>query len=119
MVNFVLQRRPTVWLEHGLDTKWDLPKAAQGTGMPREEAYALRMASMGELVAYAREVWGATDRYLEGVTADELSRITRVMPFGEIPVLQALGQTLIAHGNQHMGEMWLIRELQGLPGIGM
>jgi len=36
----------------------------------------------------------------------------------EIPVLQALGQTIIAHGNQHLGEIWLTRELQGLKGIG-
>ena len=42
-----------------------------------------------------------------------------MQPFGEIPVLQVLGQTLIAHGNQHLGEIWLTRELQGLAGIGV
>ncbi len=119
VVNFVLQRQPTAWLEHGLDTKWELPKAAQGTGMPRAEAHAMRLPSVGEFVEYAQKVWSATDRYLESVTADDLGRITKVMPFGEIPALQALGQTLVAHGNQHLGEIWLIREMQGLPGIGI
>ncbi len=119
VINFALQRRPTVWLERGLDTAWGLPKAAQGTGMPREEAHALRVPSVAAFLDYARAVWAATDRYLDAVTPEELSRITRVNPFGEIPVLQAIGQTVIAHGNQHLGEIWLIREMQGLTGIGM
>ncbi|HEY7295981.1 MAG TPA: DinB family protein [Dehalococcoidia bacterium] len=36
VVNFVLQRKSTVWLDMGLDQKWQLPKAAQGTGMPHD-----------------------------------------------------------------------------------
>jgi DinB superfamily len=119
VVNFVLQWRNTVWLERGLDQAWNLPKAAQGTGMPHEEAYAMRLPSVGAFVEYARGVWAATDRYLDTVTPEELSRVTKVMPFGEVPVLQALGQTLVAHGNQHLGEIWLTRELQGLKGIGV
>ncbi len=77
------------------------------------------MPSVAVFLDYARAVWAATDLYLDAVTPEELSRITRVNPFGEIPVLQAIGQTVIAHGNQHLGEIWLIREMQGLTGIGM
>lgn len=119
IVQFVLQRQQTVWLANGLDERWGLPRTAQGTGMPPEEAYALRLPSVGDFLDYARKVWASTDRYLDSLTAEELSRVTRVNPFGEIPVLQALGQTLIAHGNQHLGEIWLTRELQGLRGIGV
>lgn len=75
VINFALQRRPTVWLERGLDTAWGLPKAAQGTGMPREEAQALRLPSIAVFLDYARAVWAATDRYLDTVTPEELSRI--------------------------------------------
>jgi hypothetical protein len=118
VVQFVLQRQQTVWLADQLDERWGLPRVAQGTGMPLEEAHALRVASVGEFLDYARKVWAGTDRYLEGVTPQELGRMVKMNPFGEIPVLQALGQTIIAHGNQHLGEIWLIRELQGLQGPG-
>lgn len=119
IVQFVLQREPTVWMANGLDTAWGLPKAAQGTGMPPEDAYAMRVPSVSAFMDYADKVWAATDRFLDTVTTENLSRIVKVNPFGEIPALQVLGQTLIAHGNQHLGEIWLTREIQGLKGIGM
>jgi len=119
IVNFVLQRRNTIWLEGGLDQAWTLPKAAQGTGMPAEEAHAMRVPSVAAFLAYAEQVWSTTATYLDEVTLADLDRVLLVRPFGEIPALQALGQTLIAHGNQHLGELWLTRELQGLTGIGV
>ncbi len=118
VVQFVLQRQQTVWVNDQLDESWGLPRVAQGTGMPVEEAAALRVPSVGEFLEYARKVWAATDRYLDTVTEEELSRVTKISPFGEIPVLQGLGQTVLVHGNQHLGEIWLIRELQGLKGLG-
>ncbi|HLZ70264.1 MAG TPA: DinB family protein [Dehalococcoidia bacterium] len=118
VVNFVLQRKNTVWLDQGLDQNWQLPKAAQGTGMPREEAHAMTVPPPAEFLPYARAVWQSTAPYYAALTPDELDRVVRVMPFGEIPVLQALGQILIAHGNQHLGEIWLTRELQGKSGQG-
>lgn len=84
--------------------------------MSPEEAHAVRVPSVEDFLDYARKVWAATDRYLESSTTEELSRITRIKPFGEIPVLQTLGQMVIAHGNQHLGEIWLTRGLQGLKG---
>ncbi len=118
VVQFALQREQTVWLLNQLDERWGLPRVAQGSGMPLEEAHALRVPSVGDLLAYARQVWSCTNRYLEQARDEELSRITRVSPLGEIAVAQALGQTVLAHGNQHLGEIWLIRELQALTGSG-
>ena len=118
IVNFVLQRASTVWLAEGLDQKWALPRVAQGTGMAQTDAYALTVPSAAEFMDYAQKVWASTAPYIAALTSNEWSRIVKVQPFGEIPVLQVLGQTLIAHGNQHLGEVWLTRELQGLTGIG-
>jgi len=117
MVQFVLQRQQTVWLALQLDERWGLPRIAQGTGMPAEEAYALRLPSIGDFLDYARKVWACTERYLDALPSEGLGRIIKVNPFGEIPTLQAIGQTIIAHGNQHLGEIWLTRELQGLKGV--
>lgn len=118
IVQFALQREQTVWLADQLDERWGLPRIAQGTGMSHDEAGAMRLPSVGDFLDYARKVWASTDRYVENVTMEELSRVTKISPFGEIPVLQALGQTVLSHGNQHLGEIWLIRELQGLKGLG-
>ena len=118
IVQFVLQRRSTVWLDDGLDVAWGLPRVAQGTGMAPVEAHNMPIPTTTAFLGYARNVWLKTDDYLAGLTQGELDRVTKVMPFGEIPVFQVLGQTLIAHGNQHLGEVWLTRELQGLRGIG-
>jgi hypothetical protein len=118
IVQFVLQRQSTVWIDEGLDTAWNLPRVAQGTGMAPIEAYNMPIPTTSAFLEYAHKVWAKTDDFLSRVTQDELDRVTKVMPFGEIPVFQVLGQTLIAHGNQHLGEIWLTRELQGLKGIG-
>ncbi len=119
VVNFILQRKNTVWLELGLDQKWQLPKAAQGTGMPHDEAHGLVVPPPDEFLPYARAVWQSTAPYYAGLTAEEFARVVRVMPFGEIPVAQAITQTVLVHGNQHLGEIWLTRELLGKTGQGM
>ena len=116
VVQFALQRRQTVWVANQLDEQWGLPRVAQGTGMPPQEAHALRLPSVAAFLEYARQVWSSTDRYLDDADVEELSRIVKVNPFGEIAAAQALGQTVVEHGNQHLGEIWLIRELQELKG---
>ena len=44
-----------------------------------------------------------------------LERTVRVMPFGEIPARQALGMVVLTHGHGHLGEICVLRVLQGLP----
>ncbi|HEY7295980.1 MAG TPA: hypothetical protein VH916_13120 [Dehalococcoidia bacterium] len=77
------------------------------------------MPPPAEFLPYARAVWESTAPYYDRLTTEEMNRVVRIMPFGEIPVLQAIGQIVIAHGNQHLGEIWLTRELQGLTGQGL
>lgn len=112
IVQFVLQRANTVWLDEGLDVAWGLPRNAQGTGMPVADAQAMRLPAAPVFLDFARKVWARTDDYLDRLDEAELARIAKVMPFGEIPVFQILGQTIIAHGNQHLGEIWLNLEIQ-------
>ena len=45
-----------MWLQQGLDAAWGLPKAAQGTGMTPEEAFALRFPKAELLAKYATDV---------------------------------------------------------------
>ena len=40
VIQFVIQHKPTVWLEEGWDKKFGLDRIAQGTGMSQEDAQA-------------------------------------------------------------------------------
>lgn len=117
ILNFICQeRKPTVWLRQDLNAKWGLPKAAQGTGMERREAHALEVPDAAALVDYARAVNADVQPYLQGVTGEDLERMLKVNPWGERPTLQHIGQTVIAHGSAHLGQIHMLRAAQTLPG---
>jgi hypothetical protein len=113
---FVLQRQPTLWMEAGWDQKLGLDAKAQGTGWTDEQAINLRLPSAEEFLVYARSVWGQTRRFLDTLDEEALSRRTVVRPLGEVPVAQIVGGTLITHSYCHLGEIWHLRTLIGLPG---
>lgn len=115
VVQFVFQnRKPTVWLQGGYDQTFGLPRTAQGTGMPPEEAVRLRLPSADQWMTYQHAVWQATEEWLGSVTETELERKVRIMPFGEIPITMALRQILLSHGFMHLGQVYHLRSLQGL-----
>jgi hypothetical protein len=115
IVQFVLQnRKPTVWIEGGFDQRFGLPRTAQGTGMPAEEAARLRIPALDAWMTYQQAVWRATDRWLEAATEADLQRQVKIVPFGEIPVLTALRIPILNHGFMHLGQVQHLRTLQGL-----
>jgi len=120
VVQFVFQnRQPPVWLQGGYDQAFGLPRTAQGTGMPAEEAARLRLPAAEQWMPYQRAVWQATDAWLASVTEADLQRPVLIRPFGEIPILTALRQILISHGYMHLGQVYHLRTLQGLKSTDM
>ncbi len=120
VVQFIFQnRKPTVWVQGGYDQAFGLPRTAQGTGMPAEEAFRLRLPPAEQWMAYQRAVWQATDGWLASATEEELQRQVRILPFGEIPIQRAVRQILIGHGFMHLGQVYHLRTLQGLQSTGM
>jgi hypothetical protein len=118
IVQFVLQnRKPTVWIEGGFDQRFGLPRTAQGTGMPAEEAARLRIPALDAWMTYQQAVWRATDRWLEAATEADLQRQVKIVPFGEIPVLTALRIPILNHGFMHLGQVQHLRTLQGLQAL--
>ncbi len=116
IVQFILQdRKPTVWVAGGYHERWGLEKVAQGTGMPVATAQAMRLPAIDEWMEYQRSVWQATDAYLSSIDAGALERTVKVMPFGEIPAHRALSMPVLTHGHGHLGEICVLRVLQGLP----
>jgi len=117
IIQFVLQRKPTVWLDRGLDEKFGLHRTAQGTGMTLEEAQALRLSPKEDFLAYMDAVAKATDEFLAGLDDEALEATTTVKPLGEMPLKNAIGNMCLTHGFNHLGEIQHLRGLQGLRGM--
>lgn len=116
VVQFVLQdRKPTVWIEGGYNERFGLDRIAQGTGMPIEDAHALRLPPIDQWLAYQQAVWQASDAYLSSIGDDDLELTVQLRPFGELPARQALSVIVLTHGHAHLGEICVLRVLQGLP----
>ncbi len=113
VVLFAFDRERTVWMRDGLHEAWGLPKVAQGTGMEPTEAAALRLPGSAALADYGRAVCDELVPRIEAMSDDYLRTVSRVVPWGEIPRLEAIGQTVIVHGSQHLGEIAVVRRLLG------
>src|SRR3970040_485520 len=59
IIQFVLQGKPTVWIEGGWDQKLGLHRTAQGTGMTLEDAQNLRIGDKAAFLDYMQAVWQA------------------------------------------------------------
>ena len=117
IIQFVLQHKPTVWLEGGWDRRFGLDRIAQGTGMSLEDAQALRITSKDDFLDYMAAVAKATDEYLAGLDDQALDQLTTVKPVGEMPIRNAIGTMCLTHGFTHLGEVQHLRGLQGLRGM--
>ena len=117
IIQFVLQHKPTIWLDGGWDQRFGLDRIAQGTGMSLQDAQALRINSKEGFLDYMAAVATATDGYLAGLDDAALEQKTTVKPLGEMPVLNAIGSMCLTHGFTHLGEIAHLRGLQGLRGM--
>ena len=116
IIQFVLQRKSTVWLDNGLDERFGLHRTAQGTGMSLEDAQSVRLPR-DEFLKYMNDVAAATQAYLGGLDDEALTAMTTVKPLGEMPLSGAIGMMCLTHGFTHLGEIQHLRGLQGLRGM--
>ena len=117
IIQFVLQRKPTVWLDGGWHDRFGLPKSAQGTGMSQEDAQALRLDPKEDFQQYMRDVWQATEAFLGDKDDEFLQKRITVKPLGEMAIEGAIGNMCLTHGFTHLGEIQHIRGLLGLQGM--
>lgn len=118
IVHFVFHRERPLWIQQNLHEAWSLPRIEQGTGMDPEVAHALRFPGAEALAGYGRDVRAAVVPRIEAMDDDELAARGEVRPWGVISRQEAIGQTIIAHGNGHLGQISTARALLGLPGLG-
>ncbi len=119
LIHFAFDREQPVWLQQGLDEAWGLPKVDQGTGMEPEVAYALRFPEPSALIAYCNDVAAAIVPKIEQMTDEYLLTPTVIRPQGELPRYQIIGQVIVNHGNNHVGQINLALTLLGKPGLGI
>ena len=119
LVHFAFEREKPVWLQQGLDEAWGLPKVNQGTGMAPTDAYALRFPEPPALTQYCNDVAAAIVPRIEQMTDEYLLTPIVIKPNGELPRYQIIGQVIVNHGNNHIGQINLALTLLGKSGLGI
>jgi hypothetical protein len=105
VVQFVIQRQPTIWMRDGWDAKFGLDSKAQGTGFSDDEARGFRLKSIADFRQYMADVFRATEAYVAAITDDEAARKITVKPLGEMTILQCMSGMVMTHGYRHLGEI--------------
>ena len=117
IVNFVAQRRNTVWLNDGWNEHFGLHRTSQGTGMTAEQANSVILTETQAWLRYQQAVWVATDEWLASLTSGDLESEIIIKPVPPMTIWQALTGMLLYHGYRHVGEIEHARGLVGLGGL--
>jgi hypothetical protein len=104
-IQFVIQRKPTIWMRDGWDAKFGLDSKSQGTGFTDDEARAFRIKGAADFRQYMFDVFRNTESFVESLTPEEAARRITVKPLGEMTILQAVSGLVMTHGYRHLGEI--------------
>ena len=118
IINWVVQRQPTVWMQGGYDERLGLHRTSQGTGMTEAEARAVVLHDLAAWQEYQPRVWQATDAYLAAMDPAEFdsTRVT-IKPLPEMSLWDGLFGVCLSHGYRHVGEIEYARGIIGLGGL--
>ena len=120
ILRFILQGRPTIWMDGNWHERLGLPPRVQGTGMATEEARTLYIADPKLFMEYVEEVWREFEVYLAAISdggAELSERAVTVKPLGDMPAVQAIGQVCITHLYLHLGEIASLLGTMGKQGL--
>ena len=118
IVNWVIHRRPTVWLDGDYFAKLGLHRTSQGTGMTADEANAVVLRDLDLWRRYQAGVWRATDEYLASMNPEEFeARRVTIKPLPEMSLWDGLFGVGLSHGYRHIGEIEYARGVMGLGGL--
>ncbi len=118
IVNWVVQRQPTVWMNGGYPETFALHPTSQGTGMTEAQANAVQVHDVGRWHEYQQKVWQSTDAYLAAMSPAEFdSRRVTIKPLPEMTLWDGLFGVCLSHGYRHVGEIEYVRGVQGLGGL--
>lgn len=116
IIQFVIQRKPTVWLECGWPEKFGLDSKLQGTGFRDDEARGFRINGFADFREYMADVFRHTEAFVAGLDATECERKVTIKPLGEMSLLQAISGMCMTHGYRHLGEIEFAKGLVAAKG---
>ncbi|MGH7622311.1 MAG: DinB family protein, partial [Gemmatimonadaceae bacterium] len=116
VINFVVQRQPTVWLQGGWPVKFGLDAKSQGTGFTDDEARDFRFDGISGFRSYMDDVFAATHRFVEQLAPGDAARKVTVKPLGEMSVLDCVSGMCMTHGYRHLGEIEFAKGLVAARG---
>ena len=122
IVRFAFYREQPVWLEGEFHERWNLPKVDSGNGMSLEENHALRFPPATDLAGYGRAVGEAIVPAIRAMEDDFLAEGIEMRAAGgkrERRRAEVISAVILAHGNQHLGQIDLIRQMLGRPAGGV
>ena len=102
--------QPGLWSSGRWFERMNMEERGQGTGFDSESLGTFRY-DLHDLMAYAREVWEATDSRLAPLSEDDLDGPAPGAPGKSVVSLLTTGS--IAHDWVHLGEIRYVRGLQG------
>ena len=117
--NFVqrfILRGDEVWSAGGWQEKFGYETRGIGTGFTEEDTEKVVIPAAAVMLGYLDEVNQRTRDYLKGLDWSTLPEKPRGDRFPEWSIQTILRQ-LIAHSNQHLGEINYVRGLQGIGGV--
>ena len=118
IINWVVQQRPTVWLDGGYDQRLGLHRTSQGTGMTDEQARAVVIRDLAVWQEYQPRVWQRTADYLASLDPEEfVARRVTIKPLPEMSLWDGLYGICLSHGYRHIGEIEYARGVIGLGGL--
>jgi len=115
-IQFVIQRKPTVWMEGGWAEKFGLDAKSQGTGFTDDEARAFRIHGAADFRQYMFDVFRKTEEFVATLSPEEAARKITVKPLGEMSILQAISGLCMTHGYRHLGEIEFAKGLVAAKG---
>jgi hypothetical protein len=116
IIQFVIQRKPTVWMEGGWDAKFGLDSKSQGTGFSDDEARGFRINGMSEFRRYMSDVFQRTEAFVAAMDESQLERRVTVKPLPEMSMLQCVSGMVMTHGYRHLGEVEFAKGLVAAKG---
>lgn len=118
IIQWVINRGPTVWMQGDYHEKLGLHRTSQGTGMSKEDAEALTLRDLDLWREYQPKVWEATARYLETMDPAEFdARRVTIKPLPEMSLWDGLYGICLSHGYRHIGEIEYARGVIGIGGL--
>ena len=115
-IQFVIQRKPTVWMEDGWPEKFGLDSKSQGTGFTEAEARDFRFEGIAAFRDYMRDVFKRTEDFVANLTPNEGERKIAVKPLGEMSIMTAVSGLCMTHGYRHLGEIEFAKGLVSAKG---